>query len=83
MRCQVIVVPPKAPLSTPIVVIPTWMEERNLVGELASSKAILAPGFPFFAFSCNLGLRAEIMAISDLAKNPFRRMREDIMMISR
>ena len=74
--------PEKIPVRIPIKVIPTWMAERNLSGSDASFKAVLAPGRPFSASVWRLDLRAEIRAISDIAKKPFRRIRKRIMKIS-
>jgi hypothetical protein len=63
-------------------VIPICTVDRNLLGELAKSKAIWAFLFPFFAAVSNLFFRAEINAISDIEKTPFKSIRKNIITIS-
>ena len=68
--------PLKIPVRIPIKVIPICVVDSNLLGELANSRAILAPSFPFFAAVSNRFLRAEISAISDIEKTPLRTIRK-------
>jgi hypothetical protein len=70
LRLFATVVPPKAPLKIPIKVMPIWVVDKKLLGELISLKAALALAFPSFAHWSNRTLRAEIIASSDMAKIP-------------
>jgi hypothetical protein len=49
---------------------------------LAKSNAILAFLFPFLAAVSNLFFRAEINAISDIEKTPFKSIKKNIIAIS-
>ena len=67
----------------PMSVMPIWTVDRNLFGELARSKAILARSFPFLAAVSRRVLRAEIKAISDIEKTPFSRIKKRMISISK
>ena len=55
----------------PINVMPICTVERNRVGLSESSSATPAPLEPEAARCCRRALRAEMIASSDMAKNPF------------
>ena len=74
--------PLNIPVKIPIKVIPIWVVESNLFGELAKSKAACALGLPFFAALSNLFFLAEINAISDIANIPFKTIKNNIIKIS-
>jgi hypothetical protein len=70
---------PQIPVKIPIRVIPIWTADRNLLGELAKSNAVLALLLPFLAAVSNRLFREEINAISDIEKTPFKRIKKNIM----
>lgn len=70
LRLFATVVPPKAPLKIPIKVMPIWVVDKKLFGELINLKAALALAFPSFAHCSSRTLRAEIIANSDIEKTP-------------
>jgi len=63
-------------------VMPIWMVERNLSGSSMIRSARRAPAFPCRARSSRLERRAEISAISDMAKMPLSRISRMMMTIS-
>ena len=63
-------------------VMPIWMVERNLSGSSMIRSARCAPAFPCRARSSRLERRAEISAISDMAKMPLSRISRMMMTIS-
>jgi hypothetical protein len=63
-------------------VIPICTVDKNLLGALAKSNAIWAFLLPFLAAVSNLFFRAEINAISDMEKTPFKRIKKNIIKIS-
>jgi hypothetical protein len=65
--------PPKTPVIIPINVIPTWIEDRKLPESSSRRKAVLEPLCPSFLSCSSLDFLLETRAISDRAKNPFRR----------
>jgi hypothetical protein len=56
--------------------------DKNLLGELAKSKAICAFLLPFLAAVSSRFFRAEINAISDIEKTPLRMIKKRIIRIS-
>ena len=77
-----ILLPEKIPVKIPISVMPTCTAERNLSGSWASFKAVLAALLPLLASAWRLDFLAEMMAISDMAKTPFKRISKSIIKIS-
>ena len=63
--------PPKAPARMPHNEIPTWTEDRKRVGSAASWSAARAPSLPSSASCLRRAFRAEMIAISAIAKTPF------------
>jgi hypothetical protein len=57
-------------------VIPTWMVERKRLGDSEMCKTSFAFLFPFRINSSSLDFREETIAISDIAKSPFKRIRK-------
>ena len=66
---------PTMPLSTPIDVMPICTVDRKRVGLSCSSIAASAPGSSAATITCRRALRLAVSAISDIAKTPFRRIR--------
>ena len=66
----VILSPEKIPVKILISVIPICTVERNLFGELASSRAAEARRSPFLLAISSFVFREEIKAISDMEKTP-------------
>ncbi len=62
--------------------IPIWTVDKNSFGELAKSNATLAFLFPFLAAVSSRFFLAEIYAISDIEKTPFKTIRKRIIKIS-
>jgi len=63
-------------------VIPICTVDKNLLGAFAKSKAALALTFPFLAAFYNLFFLADINAISDIEKTPFKIIKNNINKIS-
>ena len=74
--------PEKIPVKILISVIPIWTVERNLFGELASSKAAAAWRSPFLLAISNFDFREDMRAISDMEKIPLRITKKRIIKIS-
>jgi len=63
--------------------MPICTVDKNLLGEFARSSAACALGLPFLAAVSRRLLRADISAISLMEKTPFKRIRKNIMAISK
>ena len=70
------------PFSTPIEVMPIWMVERNLVGLSCRASATAAPDSPASTMTCRRALRLAVRAISDIANQPFSRIRKSSSAVS-
>ena len=81
-KASAILLPEKIPVRIPMRVMPIWTADRNLSGSDESFSAVFAALLPLLASACRLDFLAEITAISDMAKIPFRRIRNIMMNIS-
>ena len=77
------VAPPNAPVRIPTSVMPTCTVDKKCSGLLANSNATFALEFPSSTICWRRAFLADIIAISESAKIPFKRMSKKMIKISK